>query len=299
MHLVIDGKNRAKAAYHIGGKLRTTTGLQTGVACNLMGQIKKLLETHKTIDKVYFLWEGPRSWRHDMFPDYKGERTYRPESEDPNENSWPKQVSLMQEVLRHLPIRYCISQTLEADDIAGILARNATEKTLLVSDDYDYLQNLREGVVAVYQPKSVMNPITKISSPKPVITQSNMPEILDYLSTEEVIDIFSICGDKGDGIPGAVGVAEKGVKTYLRGTMSKTSAKYRIIEAWKADPNGYERSRTLFDVGRIPQNLLSDYTTEVREFDEKGFRALAEKMEWGTVLKNWDRWVDLFRRLEQ
>lgn len=301
MHLVIDGKNRAKAGYHIGGKLRSSTGLQTGLACNLFSQIKKLLETHTSINRVYFLWEGQHTWRHDIFPEYKGDRVYvKPEGpEEPDANNWPQQVALMQAVLETLPFRYCISPNLEADDIAGILARNATEKTLLVSDDYDYLQLVRSGVVAVYQPKSIMDPVTKISKPKPVITVDNMSELLDYRSTEEVIEIFSICGDKGDGIPGVVGVAEKGAKSYLRGEMKSSSQKYKDISNWKDNPNGYERSRTLFDMNRIPEQYLNNYTTEIREFDEKGFRALVEKMEWGTVLKNWDRWVALFRRLEQ
>lgn len=285
MQIVIDGKNRAKAAYHISGKLRSSTGLQTGIAVNLAGQIKKLLDAHRTVDKVYFLWEGAKCWRHDFYSEYKGNRTYAATPEDPNENSWPAQVALMQSVLEKLPVRYCISSSLEADDIAGRIALTATEKTLLVSDDYDYLQLIRPGV-AVYQPK-----IDR------VVTISNLEEITGYRSTEEIIDMFSICGDSGDGIPGIVGVGEKGAMSYLRGELNETSAKYKKIKAWMDDPNGYIRSRTLFDMRHIPAHLYNDYTTEIREFDQVGLTALGKRMEWNTLFRNWDLWVGLFSRL--
>jgi DNA polymerase I len=286
MLILVDGKNAAKAAFHVNGKLKTRDGLQTGLAINLLAQIRKMMvDRSEGVEQVTFLWEGERCWRHDFFPEYKSNRNNREYPDlKPGEPDWRQQVSLLEAVLATLPIRQCTGTNLEADDLAYIL-KNPNGRTVLISNDFDWLQ-LVDHETWVYQ-----------SRPKIMVTPQNLTEITGYNSPAEIIEMFSICGDSGDFIPGVRGVGEKTALKYLRGGLGSHLATFKNIKSWMDDPNGYARSRTLFDMKSIPEHVKGDYTTQINEFDEKGFRALAERMEWNMVLRDFDAWTAPFRSL--
>lgn len=285
MRMLIDGKNATKAAFHVNGKLKTSTGLQTGLATNLLQQVQRLARVcaadGRPFTEIYFLWENHTCWRHDFYADYKGNRTYDDREIKPGEPDWRQQLGVLFSVLKSLPVTIAIGKKLEADDLAYLL--KSPGGNVMLSNDYDYLQNVDHNT-SVYQSKN-----------KREITLQNFTAETGYKNPAELIEMFSICGDSGDGIPGVVGVGEKTAMKFLRGETKSTSQAHINISKWMLDPNGYERSKTMFDMSRIPEEVRNSYTIEHHTLDEDQFRMHVSHLEWTSVANKYEDWIAPFR----
>lgn len=194
-------------------------------------------------------------WRHDVYSDYKGNRKEGRDNSTINfEEFFPIADEFRDEFVKAYPnFRHIDIPRCEADDICGILAKDLCNdhEIVLISNDKDYIQNLRYPNVRLYNPvdkkdvKSI-NPITDL-------------------------DLKVITGDKGDNVPA---IKERvGIKTA-----EKILAKgvYSWIEEQKEDiridlQEAYARNRTLIDLTHVPDGIQSEIITAYREYNVKKF----------------------------
>lgn len=98
-------------------------------------------------NKVIFLWDGPRSWRKEIYPAYKGTR-HNPSND---RELVHKQIPIFKSVLHAIGITQIEVEHLEADDLAGIMVEQLKQFSgrtqTLISSDKDWLSLLRENVV--------------------------------------------------------------------------------------------------------------------------------------------------------
>jgi len=141
--------------------------------------------------------KSERSFRQEMYPDYKAHRP------DPPEDLVP-QFPLMRAAVRAFGLKPIEQDRYEADDLIATYARQAREKgakVLIVSADKDLMQLIGEGV-SMYDPASGDRGERFIGESE-VVAYFGVPPA-------KVVDVQALAGDSTDNVPGAKGV---GVKT--------------------------------------------------------------------------------------
>ncbi len=209
--VLIDGHSILNRAFYGIPDLTNAEGLHTNAVYGFLNIMFKILEEEKPgYLTVAFDVHAP-TFRHEMFPEYKGTR--KPMAEELRE-----QVPVIKEVLTSMGITIAECPGLEADDILGTLSRRCEEQGMevsVISGDRDLLQLATEHV--------------KIRIPK---TKQGRTEVEDYyakdvlsryqVTPEEFIDLKALMGDTADNIPGVPGIGEK--------TATKIIAQYHSIE---------------------------------------------------------------------
>ena len=178
----------------------------------------KLIEDEKPNYLIVAFDVKEKTFRHEMYADYKGTRKPMPEE-------LREQVPVMKEVLKAMGILVLEKAGLEADDILGTIAKRSEKEGLevtILSGDRDLLQIASEHI--------------KIRIPK---TRGGKTEIEDYyakdvLDTYQVtplqfIELKALMGDTADNIPGVPKVGEK-TATELMVTYGSIDGIYQHIE---------------------------------------------------------------------
>jgi len=138
-----------------------------------------------------------KTFRHNMFPDYKANRSEMPkEMQDQLVHLW--------EILDLMNIPVLKKNGVEADDIIGTLAKNAKDEglcTFIVSGDKDFTQLIDEDIL-LYAPGMR-------KAPDPVIYDADKVEQKWGVPPKKIIDLLGLMGDSSDNIPGVAGVGPK------------------------------------------------------------------------------------------
>ncbi|MCB9522283.1 MAG: DNA polymerase I [Myxococcales bacterium] len=167
----------------------TPTNAVYGFTRLLLNVIRDREPTHIA---VVFDPSGP-SFRADLYPEYKANRTEPPDDLRP-------QFNLCREAVRALGIPALEVARYEADDVIGTLARrwNAradSHRCVIVTADKDMMQLVDERTL-LWDGKE------KETDREGVIERFGVPP-------ERVIDVLGLAGDSSDNIPGVPGIGEK------------------------------------------------------------------------------------------
>ena len=197
LHLV-DGSAFIFRAYHALPPLtRKSDGLPVGAVagfCNMLypyitGAGGSDAPTHVA---VIFDYSG-RSFRNDIYPEYKAHRPPAPEDLVP-------QFPLTRDATRAFNIAAIEKEGFEADDLIATYAcraRDAGGRVTIVSSDKDLMQLVGDGV-------EMLDPMKNRR-----IDRDGVMEKFG-VSPEKVVEVQALAGDSVDNVPGAPGI---GVKT--------------------------------------------------------------------------------------
>ena len=199
---LIDGSGFVFRAYHALPPLtRKSDGLPTGAVAGFSNMLWKLLEDTKAGEKPTHLAvifdAGRKTFRNDMFEDYKANRSEPPDDLIP-------QFPLTRDAVRAFGVACVEKPGFEADDLIATYARIAREagvRVTIVSADKDLMQLVRDGQVEMLD--TVKN--RRIGSEQ-VIERFGVPP-------EKVVEVQSLIGDAIDNVPGVPGI---GVKTAAK-----------------------------------------------------------------------------------
>ncbi|WP_394219292.1 5'-3' exonuclease H3TH domain-containing protein [Halobacillus trueperi] len=183
-------------------------GMPTNGVYGMMKHMFTAIETYQPTH-VICCWDmGSKTFRNDLFPDYKANRGAPPEELIP-------QFDLAKEVVESLDIPNVGQVGYEADDCMGTLSRAYSEhsQVFLLTGDQDLLQLLQPNVHVVLLKKGY----------------GNYAEYQEESFTEEkgitpqqMVDLKALMGDSSDNYPGVKGIGEK--------TALKLLLKYGSIE---------------------------------------------------------------------
>ncbi|GKY88874.1 DNA polymerase I [Sinisalibacter aestuarii] len=197
LHLV-DGSAFIFRAYHALPPLtRKSDGLPIGAVAGFCNMLFKQVEDAKGDDApthvaVIFDYSG-KSFRNDMYPDYKANRPPAPEDLVP-------QFPLTRDATRAFNIACIEKEGFEADDIIATYARQAREaggRVTIISSDKDLMQLVGGGVEMLDAMKNKRIGIEGVEEKFGV-------------GPERVVDVQALAGDSVDNVPGAPGI---GIKT--------------------------------------------------------------------------------------
>ncbi len=230
------------------------------------------------------LWDDRCHWREQILPAYKRHRWETPEQRAMLE-SYLAQAEVVRELLCHLGIAQVFCPGFEADDLAGVIARNCDPgwEIVLATSDTDWLQALRPNVVWISPATGQRVTVDDLGDPEKV---KGGP----FASTEHYIRAKALAGDTSDGIPGVEGVGLKTAARIIRehGSIEALWARHdagvpikgAVLQrtAGRAHREMYYRNLRLVD-WRLAPALSADYDLRANAPDPEAFRALCAT--WG------------------
>ncbi len=202
---LIDGNSLVyRAFFALPESIATSTGFPTNAIFGFASMLVKILTEHGTKPTVV-VWDAGSSGRKDVYPEYKGTRSTRP---DLLAEQWPHFEPLV-EAFGYTNIRL---DGFEADDVIATLAERAREQKIpvvIVTGDRDAFQLIDpEGIV-------------KVMATSRGITETKLydhPAVIDRygISPELIPDFYGLKGDTSDNIPGVPGIGDKTAATLLQ-----------------------------------------------------------------------------------
>ena len=195
--LLIDGYALLYRSHYafIRNPLITRSGINTSAAFGFMRTMLDCVEQFNPTHIGVAFDLGGKTFRHEMYPDYKANREATPqEIKDCRE--------AVREYLKVLNIVELWAEGFEADDVIGsISAHLASEQTqvLIYTPDKDFQQLLGPNVILL-RPKSTNG--IEIKTEADLLAQYNIKSPLQF------IDILALWGDTADNVPGVDGIGD-------------------------------------------------------------------------------------------
>ena len=220
--ILVDGSSYFYRAFHALPPLTNSKGQPTGAIYGVANMIKRLIKDYQT-EKIVVIFDAKgKTFRDEWYPAYKAHRAKMPEE-------LSSQFQPLVELLKAMGLPLLIIEGVEADDVFGTLAHQATIEGLPVvisTGDKDMAQLVNEHVTLIN-------------------TMSNQK--LDHhgviekfgVTPQQIIDYLTLVGDVSDNIPG---VSKCGPKTAV-----KWLSQYHTLDNLIADADAIE--------GKIGENL--------------------------------------------
>lgn len=190
---LVDGSGFIFRAFHALPPLSRPDGTPINAVLGFTNMLIKLIVDMKADHLAVIFDSGRRSFRHDIYPDYKAHRPDAPEELIP-------QFGLIREACKAFNVAMYELEGYEADDLIATFAEHAKQRGMevtIVSSDKDLMQ-LVDARVQMYDP--IRN--------KPIGKQEVMEKF--GVPPEKVIEIQALAGDSTDNVPGVPGI---GIKT--------------------------------------------------------------------------------------
>ena len=209
--LLVDGHSILNRAFYGLPDMTNSKGEHTNALLGFVNILLKVLDEEKPTHMAVAFDVHQKTFRHQMFAEYKGTRKGMPEE-------LRSQVPLMKELLKAMGACVVECPGYEADDIIGTLSRRGEGQGMevtILSGDRDLLQLATENVL--------------VRLPK---TKGGQTTVENYHAADvkaaygvtplEFIDMKGLMGDTSDNIPGVPGIGEK--------TAGKIISTYHTIE---------------------------------------------------------------------
>ncbi|HJO69664.1 MAG TPA: DNA polymerase I [Rhodospirillales bacterium] len=190
---LIDGSGFIFRAFHALPPMTRSDGTPVNAVYGFTSMLMKLLDDTDADYIAVIFDHARRTFRNDIYPDYKAHRP------DPPEELIP-QFALVREAVRAFNLAAVEAEGYEADDLIATyarLARAAGADVTIVSSDKDLMQLVKEGVVMFDAMRGRM------------IGPAEVREKFG-VGPDKVVDVQALAGDSTDNVPGVPGI---GVKT--------------------------------------------------------------------------------------
>ncbi|MFM7227340.1 MAG: 5'-3' exonuclease H3TH domain-containing protein, partial [Betaproteobacteria bacterium] len=196
--LLVDGSSYLYRAFHAMPDLRNADGVPTGAIYGMINMLRRLRQDYDA-DHIACVFDAKgKTFRDDMYPEYKAHRPSMPED-------LARQIEPIHEVVRALGWPILMVEGIEADDVIGTLATEATAlglKTIISTGDKDLAQLVNEQVTLV---NTMSNETLDRDG---VIGKFGVPP-------ERIVDYLTLVGDTVDNVPGVEKVGPKTAVKWL------------------------------------------------------------------------------------
>ncbi|WP_296946012.1 DNA polymerase I [uncultured Massilia sp.] len=194
--LLVDGSSYLYRAFHALPDLRSPDGYPTGAMHGMVNMLRRLRADFPAAYIACVFDAKGKTFRDDMYPEYKATRASMPDD-------LSKQIAPIHEVVRYLGWPILMVEGVEADDVIGTLAAQATARgmnTVVSTGDKDLAQLVNDKVMLI---NTMSN--EKLDEAG-VLAKFGVPP-------NRIIDYLTLIGDTVDNIPG---VSKCGPKTALK-----------------------------------------------------------------------------------
>jgi len=196
--VLVDGSSYLFRAFFALPELKTTRGHPTGAIRGVISMIRRLVKDYAG-SPIAVVFDAPgKTFRDDLYPEYKANRETMPDD-------LREQIEPIHEIIRAMGIPLLIVPGVEADDVIGTLAQQASDAerhTVVSTSDKDMAQLVSDHVTLV-------NTMTDTKMDAAGVTEKfGVPP-------ERIIDYLALVGDSVDNIPGVPKVGPKTAAKWL------------------------------------------------------------------------------------
>ncbi len=270
--------------------LTTSKGENTSAAWGVVNFLQRLKTEHQP-DYIGWVLDSGRSFRHDVFAEYKATRQKLNEE---LQADFDRGLDRIAQLLAAYRVPIIAVDGFEADDVIGTLVRQGVEQgfqVVVVSGDKDFQQLVRPGVW-------LLNPGR--GGPAQVeehwVGTHNANERLGVVPAR-VVDYLSLVGDSSDNVPGVPGIGDKtarelvneygDLEAILRAAPNIKGKRPR--EALLANPERARLSKTLVTIREDVPVTLDAAALRTRDSDIAALRPMLVELEFTTLLRDLER----------
>ena len=200
---LLDGYSLIYRSYFgfIRNPLKNPEGKNISAVFGFFRALINILNKRDTCRFVVTMDSMTKTFRHDMYPEYKATR-------DKSPDDLFEQIPIIEEILKLMEIPTIRVNGFEADDIMGTLAVRAREEErpcYIITGDKDLLQFAGDGIK-----------IMKLE--KGQFIEMDRDEVFEDKGVwpEQIVDYLSLVGDTADNIPGVAGIGPKTASKLLQ-----------------------------------------------------------------------------------
>lgn len=201
--VLVDGFGLIFRAYFaIPTTLSTASGEQTNAVYGFATMLLDVINKRKP-EYVVIALETGKTFRHDLYPEYKGTRASMPED-------LRDQLERVKELISVLNIPIKMQDNFEADDIIGTLSGQLAaegHEVFVITGDSDLLQLAAPNVTIVLPGARRFGELREFGVPEVIERYGFGPEF--------VPDYKALVGDTSDNIPGVPGIGDKTAKKLI------------------------------------------------------------------------------------
>ncbi|MEQ6886724.1 DNA polymerase I [Salicola sp. Rm-C-2C1-2] len=194
--VLVDGSSYLFRAFHALPPLATSTGQPTGAIKGVISMIRRLQQDYPGSPIAVVFDPRGKTFRHEMYEAYKANRPAMPEE-------LAGQIKPIHEIIRAMGLPLLIEDGMEADDVIGTLANEATDKgvdVIISTGDKDMAQLVSNHV-------SLINTMNETTMDRDGVIEKF------GVKPEQIVDYLALVGDSVDNIPG---VTKCGPKTAVK-----------------------------------------------------------------------------------
>ena len=196
--LLVDGSSYLYRAFHAMPDLRNGAGEPTGAIYGMVNMMRRARSELKA-DHIACVFDAKgKTFRDEMYSEYKAHRSPMPED-------LVKQIEPIHAIVKALGWPVLMVSGVEADDVIGTLACQATEagwETIISTGDKDLAQLVNRSVTLI---NTMSNEKLNIEG---VIEKFGVPP-------DRIVDYLSIIGDTVDNVPGVPKAGPKTANKWL------------------------------------------------------------------------------------
>ena len=235
--ILVDGSAFLFRSYFstISQNLTNDSGFPTGAMFGVVNAIKHLQRKYLGAKLIMVFDAKGSNFRHQMFPDYKANRS-------PAHDDLIIQIEPLYKIIRAMGFHFLCVEGVEADDVIATLSRFAAQsdiETIIASGDKDLFQ-------------LVGGNIKQLDMKGKLYSEADVKEKMG-VNPNQILDLLALTGDSADNIPGVPSVGPK--------TASKWLEQYSNIEGVKANAEKIggkvgEKLRESFDLLDLSYQLV-------------------------------------------
>ncbi|MDE0929501.1 MAG: DNA polymerase I [Halioglobus sp.] len=198
--VLVDGSSYVYRAFHALPMLTTSSGRNSGAVRGVISMLRRLLLDYPNSPVAVVFDAKGKTFRDAIFSEYKAHRPPMPDE-------LREQIEPIHEIVKAMGLPFICEPGVEADDVIGTLARQASEQgthVVISTGDKDMAQLVNAHTTLV-------NTMTDT-----VMDEAGV-EVKFGIPPSLIIDFLALMGDKVDNIPGVPGVGEKTALGLLQG----------------------------------------------------------------------------------
>ena len=198
--VLVDGSSYLYRAFHALPPLTNSRGEATGAVKGVISMLRRLCKDYPESPIVVVFDAKGKTFRDDMYEAYKAQRPPMPDE-------LREQIEPIHDIVRAMGLPLLCVPGVEADDVIGTLARQASAESrpvIISTGDKDMAQLVDKHTTLV---NTMTDTVLDIEGVK---DKFGIPP-------ELIIDFLALMGDKVDNIPGVPGVGEKTALALLQG----------------------------------------------------------------------------------
>ncbi len=268
--VLVDGSSYLFRAYHALPQLVSSKGQATGAIKGVISMIRKLIAEYPDSHIAVVFDAKGKSFRNEIYKDYKANRPPMPDE-------LRSQIEPIHNIIRLMGLPILVVDHVEADDVIGTLATQATAKkmdVLVSTGDKDMAQLVTPHV-------TLINTMTDTLMDGPGVEEKF------GVRADQIIDYLALVGDTSDNIPGVPKCGPKTAVKWLQafeslnGVMSNAeSVKGKVGEYLR---DSLEFLPMSYELATIKKDLELEYSVHElapSEPDSEGLLAIFTELEF-------------------